>query len=336
MFWCAYCWVSNVETTHWFNGGINTKYAVRGEITRSLSYGCANPDNNSGGGEYPIDITNASTEMLVDNNITLQCGKGMTARGGGAGSVIANNWMDRTYYASWSIGSNWLDYGVNGSHNYSHHMLFEGNLGSNCSNDSTHVPPRYHTYFRNWCRGQRFGSWTELADNTTVNDASNVPGSNGPFAAATVNAYIYWMAYVGNVMGIPTTSVSWAYAGTSCCYSPAIWQFGNKDMGSNGGNPPSDTLAQSMTFQHGNYDYKTNSIADWHTGFSHTLPNSFYTPTTPSYFAPGASCTYTWPWVSSNGGTQLIAPTGCALTDVSDGLPAKARWDNGQPLGPQP
>ena len=32
----------------------------------------------------------------------------------------------------------------------------------------------------------------------------------------------------------------------------------------------------SYVFRHGDYDYVNGSIADWTSGYSHTLPNSFY------------------------------------------------------------
>ena len=34
----------------------------------------------------------------------------------------------------------------------------------------------------------------------------------------------------------------------------------------------------SYIFRHGDYDYVNGSIADWTSGYSQTLPNSFYLP----------------------------------------------------------
>ncbi len=90
--------------------------------------------------------------------------------------------------------------------------------------------------------------------------------------------------------------------------------------------------AGSYIFRHGNYDYVNGSIADWTSGYSHTLPNSFYSSSKPSFFsASGAKCTYPWPWVTPTGSTPVQPPTGtgCAATD---GLPAKARWAAGTPF----
>ena len=109
------------------------------------------------GGEYPIAIDDASTEILVTNSITNFAGKGMVARAGGAGSVVSYNYVDDTMYdAESGIGDYWVDMGLNASH-YSgpHHVLFEGNWGDNLDNDHTHGNSMYMTFFRNQGSGLR-------------------------------------------------------------------------------------------------------------------------------------------------------------------------------------
>ncbi|MFI4880227.1 MAG: hypothetical protein ACHQD6_07145, partial [Steroidobacterales bacterium] len=84
MAFCAYCWVKNVEVGDWYNGGITIEYSARSEFNTVYVHHCWNSVNS--GGEYPIDIRSASTEILITNSITNFGGKGMTARAGGAGS----------------------------------------------------------------------------------------------------------------------------------------------------------------------------------------------------------------------------------------------------------
>ena len=71
----------------------------------------------------------------------------------------------------------------------------------------------------------------------------------------------------------------------------------------------------------------TAQIADWTSGYTQTLPNSFYLSSAPSFFSTGASCTYAWPWVTPTGSNPIQANS-CG----GDGLPAKARWVAGTPF----
>ncbi len=80
-------------------------------------------------------------------------------------------------------------------------------------------------------------------------------------------------------------------------------------------------------FRHGNYDYVDGKIADWTSGYSQTLPNSFYLSSEPAFFSAGASCHYLWPWVTPTGSSQ-IQTNSCK----GSGLPAKARYDAGRPF----
>ena len=96
MLFCAYCWVKNVEVGDWYGGGIEVAYSVRSELNTDYVHHCWNSVNN--GGEYPLAIDQASTEILVTNSITNFAGKGMVARAGGAGSVVSYSYQDDTMY----------------------------------------------------------------------------------------------------------------------------------------------------------------------------------------------------------------------------------------------
>jgi len=87
------------------------------------------------------------------------------------------------------------------------------------------------------------------------------------------------------------------------------------------------TNTPQLIFRHGNYDYVTAGIADWTAGVTRALPNSFYLARSPAFFGPGAVCTYTWPWVTPETGTQ-IHTNSCG----NSGLPAKARYDASTPF----
>jgi Divergent InlB B-repeat domain len=330
---CAYCWLKNVEVSEWTGGGITFSYAWRSQLDTVLVDNIWRSINN--GGEYPVSLNSSSTEVLVQNSIIHFSGKGMVAESGGAGSVVAYNYQDDTFYDAQSpVNDYWLDMGLNGSHfTGQHHILFEGNWADNCDNDNTHGNSAYHTYFRNQCAGVRtpftnpsnglaVSDQTGVAQCCGVNNTSNPPG---PLRAAGMMAYDYWMSFVGNVLGtsgITTAGNGWTYQGDWSAHR--IWMLG---WATQQGGQDSNLANGAYMFRNGNYDYVNNSIADWQAGYQQTLPNSIYLSSTPSFFASGAACTYPWPWVTPTGSSQ-IQKNSCG----GSGLPAKARWMAGTPF----
>jgi hypothetical protein len=358
MAFCAYCWLKNVETSYWV-GGVAISNSARVEITGSYLHDCSDCENN--GNEYPLAIDGATTESLVDNNIIRLAGKGMVGRSCGGGNVVAANYVDDTFYQASSIGNFWLDMGLNGSHYAGcHDMLFEGNWADNCDNDNTHGNDVFHTYFRNWCTGLRSNfndpslanpaSSTYNAADAPVSDLNSIsyahgeayPVTPGQRHAAGAMLTDYWMAFVGNVLGEPgvtTNAAGWVYSNAGAGEGQrdkSIWMTGWVGGGSpdpylvstqgvpacNGSSPP----GCMYLFRHGNYDTVTNSIADYQTGYSTTLPPSFYAAAKPAYFT-GATCVYGWPWVTPTS-SPAVQTNSCG----GSGLPAKARWDSGSPF----
>jgi hypothetical protein len=344
MEFCAYCWVKNVEVGDWYNGGIDIEYSVRSEFNTVYIHHCW--DSVNSGGEYPIALDNASTEILITNSITNFGGKGMVARAGGAGSVVSYNYIDDTMYdAESGIGDYWIDMGVNASH-YSgpHHVLFEGDWGDNLDSDNTHGNATYITFFRNVGAGMR-APFPDASLNKNVYDFKGIgyacgttgpagcsPDVPGPMRAAGPMSYNYWFGFVGNVLGTAAETTSgngWTYKGDWT--TSRIWMLGWND-GNGGQDPYLDGVKGSYIFRHGDYDYVNGSIADWTSGYSHSLPNSFYLSAEPSFFgASGAKCTYPWPWVTPTGSSPIPSPSGTGCTAQSS-LPAKARWNAGTPF----
>jgi hypothetical protein len=279
----------------------------------------------------------------VVNTIILRGGKGMVIRGANT-AVVAYNYQDDTFYMGAVIGDYWLDMGLNGSHfGGTHHFLFEGNWGDNCDGDETHGNAIYHVFFRNDCTGIRT-TFTDPSINKTVNDAAGIAWASGsqtapgPLRAAGPMAFNYWYAFVGNVLGlagVTTTANGWVYKGGFCggCGSPpfqtnkAIWMSGW--VGGEWTNMDSNLIATTgaYIFRHGNYDYVNGAINDWASGYTHSLPNSLYLSSAPSFFGPGASCTYPWPWINSTSNPPVLTNS-CG----GPGLPAKARWAAATPF----
>ena len=337
---CVNCWVKNTEIGDWVGGGLSMEYSARSEINTVYVHHCWDSVNN--GGEYPIDLGDASTEMLITNSITNFGGKGMVARSGGAGSVVSYNYIDDSMYDDNSgIGDWWLDMSVNASHEAGpHHVLFEGNWGDNLDSDNTHGNSTYIAFFRNLGTGLRTPFDDPSIGNTALVDdyagkgyycpdglASCVQTTPGPLRAAGPMAYSYWFAFVGNVLGVSGTTTAangWTYSGDFT--GSRIFMLG-WGAGGGGQDPNIDGVNASYILINGNYDYLNNAVT-WQ-GSPVTLPNSFYLPSKPAFFTAGSG--YTWPWVTPTGSEQIqTGPSGCGGT--CSGLPAQARWQAGTPF----
>jgi hypothetical protein len=308
--WCAYCWAQNVENTLWLGDAFGINNSFRVQLEEVYIHNGAWPVN--GGGGYNISIANGSSEVLVENSISVLTNKVIVDRSSGAGSVVAYNYMDDGYING---SDTWVEIGLNGSHMVGgHHVLFEGNQSFNADSDQTHGNSIYHTFFRNWLTAFR-KPFTAL-DGTAVNDATQ-ESTNGPLRAAGAHAYAYGFSFIGNVLGTAGQMNGWTY---NCIASPnnipskCIWELGWMDITPQGYDPN----VAATAIQDGNFDYLTNTI-NWATSdTAHTLPNSLYLTQEPAFFNAGKG--YTWPWVNPTGSPQLYT------------LPAKARYDAGTPF----
>lgn len=338
---CAYCWVKNEEDTimsgYYSNGSIAIEEGFRDQLEGVYSHKGTHPF--PGGAGYNWSLDKGSSEILIENSISMQNDKVIVARKSGAGSVVAYSYFDESICGGCGGIS---EAGVNGSHWVgSHHMLFEGNWSYSLDGDGTWGSDTNMTWMRNYVSGFRTAFY-DYMDKITLDDANNVPGPGENYSrGVSVAMENYWHTFVGNVIGTPGKMSGWTYhtPGTG----EAIWGEGGA-----GGDTATDaemwsqqTAASACVSSTGdqcpmirlsNYDYVTNSLAD---PSNPTIPNSFYLSSAPAFFSSGSG--YTWPWVNSQGSTKVQSgPTtsGCK-TNVDgpcSGLPAKARMDNGTPF----
>jgi hypothetical protein len=275
----AYCWAARVETTLWLGDGFDVDDSFRVEIRDSCTH--TPVWFEPGGGSYNISLSRGSSEILIENNISVDADKVMVVRACGAGSVVGYNYMDDGFIGS---SPDWVEIGLNASHAVgSHHVLFEGNYSFNADSDDTHGSCNLHTFYRNHLSGQRH-SFTDVE----------------PHRCAGLMGYSYWESFVGNVLGRPGQMSGWVYEtlGWQQPFAqPAIWMLGWN------GAPPytADTNVLALTLRHGNFDYLSNSVR-WDPGISdHNLPNSLYLTNKPAFFG-----SRTWPWVQPEGTTQQV------------------------------
>jgi len=305
---CMYCWVQNVENRAWLGHGFAITHSFRVQLEGVYVHNAAWPVN--GGGGYAIAINWGSSEVLIENSISMLANKVLVAQSAGTGSVIAYNYMDDAYINGSDF---WIEAGLNASHMAGpHHVLFEGNQSFNTDSDQTHGNSIYMTFLRNWITGYR-APFTAL-DGTRVDDSA---GCCGYQRAASAHAYAYWFSFIGNVLGTLGKMSGWVYEGKGDVneFPPtAVWALGWMDIVPQG----YDANVAQTAIRHGNFDYLSNSV-NWDTNISsQSLPNSLYLTQKPAFFNAGKG--YTWPWVDPIGGTKLYT------------LPAKARYDAGTPF----
>jgi hypothetical protein len=308
--WAAYCWAQNVETTLWLGEGFSVDGSFRIQLETFYAHAPVWP--MPGGGGYNISLSHGSSEILIENGISVLTNKVMVSRSAGAGSVVAYNYMDDGFVAGQRA---WQEIGLNGSHMVgSHHTLFEGNYAFNMDSDTTHGNSIYHTFFRNYATGYRSRFSDYISNDAVADYINNLPGRNAPLRAAGAQVYSYWFSFIGNVLGISGHTSGWSYSGCLRNGMPCIWLLGWDNLPHQSDDPNID----GTTIRDANFDYVTNTVVWAASDTAHTLPNSLYLRRKPAFFDAGRG--YTWPWVNPTGSPQVYA------------LPAKVRYDAGTPF----
>jgi hypothetical protein len=300
----AYSWARNIEVTTWYGEGVSIDGSFRVELRDSYIHDAG--ESVPGGGAYAISMSGASSELLVENNISMKANKVMVGRSSGTGSVVAYNYVDDGLI---EYAQSWIEIGLNSSHMVgSHHVLFEGNQTFNIDSDDTHGNSTTHTFFRNWSTTYRTKFQSDY-DGAVIDDLGQ--SGNGPRRAAGAMTYTYWMSYVGNVLGqagITTAASGFVDDGSSSTdWGPSIWLLG-------WGNTP-DLQVEATAIRDGNWDALLGRQT-WLSGAAAALPSSCYLTGKPAFFGANP-----WPWVDPTTGTVHV-------------LPAKARFDAGTPNAP--
>lgn len=287
-------WVKNIECTEYGIPCVQMSDSYRIEVRDSYIHHTVWP--YPGGAGYAIDMRHGTSECLIENNISVYHNKVVVARSGGAGCVVAYNYMDNGYIGNYAT---WQEVGLTGSHMIgSHHILFEGNQSFNYDSDDTWGGSLYQTVFRNYLTGDR----RDFPDVDNVR-AVGLGGGN------------WWHAFAANVLGNPGGMSGWIYedpgdgtygdASSSWGDVPSVWKLGyaSGDWGRY-----QDPLVASTTTRNANYNYLTSTV-QWEVAET-TIPNSLYLSAKPAFFGD-----LTWPWVDPTGSTKTYT------------LPAKQRYE---------
>ena len=220
-----------------------------------------------------------------------------------AGSVVAYNYMDATMYDGDSgIGDYWVDMGINGSHfTGSHHMLFEGNWGTSgqrryaWQRGLSHLFSQlghgaavdFHRPFARQNSQRRLQDRVRMRDDGTVRLLFGPAGSIARRWADDARLLVCLCRQRARDFEVTTSANGWTYNG-NLSTNDHIWMVGwNADAAHPTDTDPNLTASVgAFIFRHGNYDYVDGKIADWTSGYSQTLPNSFYLSSAPSSSAP--------------------------------------------------
>jgi len=306
----AYCWVKNVEARIYNGHDVNFIGCFRCEMRETYMHDACFPQ--PGGGAYNIGLEAGSSEILIEDCISVLADKTIISFSSGAGSVVAYNYMDQQYidYTGDPGGGNcWVETGINSSHSAgSHHVLFEGNQGPNGDSDNNHGGSGHAFHFRNYYTIFR-RPFLNLRNGVTYDDTSQ---TNGPYRAAATQSYNLNMTYIGNVLGTQGQMGGHGFVYDDALgRDPSVWLLGwdNNETPTR----TSEPLARASTIRDGNWDW-LQSVQSWHTTpGKFPIPNSIYLTNTPAFF--GAN---TWPWVDPATGATYTLP---AQKGLNDGTP---------------
>ena len=268
----AHCWAKDCEVAVWHDEGFVVNNSFRVEIRDSYLHDAA--WSPPGGAGYAISFANGSSEILVENCISIRANKVMVSRCAGAGSVFGYNYADAGFI---NTIEEWIEIGLNASRMVgSHPVLFEGNYGFDFDSDHTHGNSIAMTVFRNHLRGVRM-PFVNPHTGHTGDDA--VQRDHGPRRCVGATGYSYYMNFAGNVRGAAGQMAGFTYeaTGPGGMGTPAIWRLGWDDQSP----PPYDPNVAPPAIGHGKWDYLQNAVTWDPANANHAIPNSLYLTAAP-------------------------------------------------------
>jgi hypothetical protein len=289
------CWIKNVEIKNSTSRQMFLVCFVSGEIRHNYTHDVVGGGPNHEG----IDLYQDGSFNLIEDNITYNGGfPGIIlgdSQGGCSGNVIAYNFSYNSNTGASTMAG--MDISVShGPHNMMN--LVEGNIAGGVGSDGYFGSTSHITVVRNWFTATHptatdnliavnIGRW-----NNYFNLVGNVFGTStfsrtGLFQPVTPFGYgtqvIYKLGFPN--MGNNGFSMTWGPTAPPDYTAQSAHQPGGDSHG-NGGNTLQelDLNVAGTMIRHGNYDYLNGSIAWDSTIADHTIPNSYFRSSKPSYF----------------------------------------------------
>lgn len=336
---CVGCWVSHVES-YWSVGtGIGLYGTYRSEVRDSFMH--ETPSPSPGGGGYLSGLNQWASDNLFENNIMWQGNKEIVMRTAGGGNVIAYNYMDDAFGASYPESP---EAGVNAGHQtLTYQALLEGNYSQNFKGDAFWGNSTGITVHRNWLSGIRASSPTGLCPSITpCNNLRSYTSGIFPYGdylgrgMVDLQGNSFNHNFTGNVLGFSgqsllthggsfvTAQTTWVYESLDMLLANdtnvLIWSIGAQQ---NPTNFQWVTGSYATQLRSGNFDWFTGQ-QKWHgiggsdeyggnlTAPFPSIPNSYYLPSSgasqPAFFGTSTSCPCTWPWVNPTNGSTFKLP----------------------------
>jgi len=288
----ANCWVKNVKVTTCGKRCVDLDIDnFRAEIRDSYFTGCYDQFNSDAC--YGVQIY-ASSSNLIENNVYDGTANGPVVVGS-SGNVIAYNYLHEVHRTASLTSWFWNDTWTHGSHCSCN--LWEGNYHAGLAWDDYFESSSHNAIFRSRILGK----------DPTVSYDSYLQAT----AAVAVDDDQHYNTIVGNVLG----TLGW---NNKYQEENATWYYTSKPVWGLEGSG-ADSRVFSTMLRHMNYDYFTNSTKYCDSAGepgcqggdgSHTLPNSLYLSSKPSFFG-----NLSWP---------VIGPD---LNPMTGMIPAKARFE---------
>lgn len=297
----AFCWVKNVET-YWGGDDGSGSPHIWTEFCYANSYEhnyCHHGASHASGRNYGIEFYHWNSRHKIENNVVRETRHSIVFEGGGSGCVILYNYCDDNWEAETdSIRLTDLlsedQISNHGAHPYMN--LWEGNCAANWYGDYTQGSSSHNTAFRN--------SFTGKQTDYTLTNPYN-------WTMVEIEQYNYYYNVIGNILGNSTMTSGTKLDNGAGGARPTIYKFGYSSVGGS----YTDSASFSTAIIHGNFDFITDTIADW-ADSDHTLADSLYYSAKPDYFG-----SLTWPPYDSSSpnanGRELI-PAGYRFVNDTD------------------
>jgi hypothetical protein len=288
----AYCWIKGVMNNFADGDHVRAFNSYRGEIRESYFSNAFN--HQPGSTDADVFLAKYTSGFLVESNILERLHSSIMLNWGPSGNVIAYNYSLGAYSdtATYLATSDIVMHGAHPAYN-----LFEGNVGTNFTADSTWGSSSHNTLFRNWWKGT-----TKVA--TPLTGRGTIDWKSATWAVQHVRGIELCFAqryfnFVGNAVGSAETAALKAYnvgaalsqqamvvAPASRSYDAVAYgyTFGYSGASDDGAAPEDNGLSYSTLFLHGDYEYSSNGVT-WNTQNQvRTLPASFFRSSKPAWF----------------------------------------------------
>jgi len=304
MYDCYQCWVKNVKSQYGGRNHVDVFQSMQDVIRDSYFYAAQGSASDS----YAVELGESSA-VLIENNIFQQVTTPIMF-GQGSGFVVGYNYSLGVNY---SCGGGCPAYGNGGysSHNAGNGMnLFEGNNFFGIWGDDAWGASDQNSYYRNmlvgWQNGKTASTFPILMRaNTRVNNiVGNVLGQPG--------YHTQYHAYASSTSGgigasaedKSIYSIGWAGTGATCSSGyvtkcdplsfSTLMRWGNFDTVTNGVKwDPTEASPAAVTYVNSNF------TPSYFSSLAHTLPNSLYYGSAPSWWPSGKPFPPIGPDVSS-------------------------------------